>query len=1040
MPPSSPMFSTDEAILRFSTESLHSFSYAIVSHNSISTRIAVLKRSLEYLRDNPQKLQDLRLPLSSPWGHCIQGNINNAVNGTSLKTSASSATLSMLNTITTPYKTTNDNRSTNNNDHINADPLDNLSAVLNILQNASSTVGLKGHNMSLENATTSLLLNGQSPSPSPSPSGPQSPPRKRTRTNISAAGAESQVLEALATPYIDVAWTSIMQRTGSVSSLSAMMHSMSSLNLANGSGQGGAGQISSPVIEHVPGTFFASSSRTGGTTSAGQITPLSSIASKFVAKHAVFTTRPTDPFGILSSNDIACLVFGLSQREMKSRSMLDVIPTHSHTKLKQNFGSLVNNDACLVVMCGALYPIYKGNGQESVASFWVKYNSAKNFLVWVVEEVLNERAILQQEEGLVAKVYGPDVEEIFPDLDITNSPVCLQDIFTEFEENNKQTDMEEEKYEYRTIKSTLIISNKSDDENTAAATTTTTTTYSPCYTRRLDSSRIQVSSLPNIAGVMMLNIIDYTISDYNPCVIHALFGHGRDELKNQSINKVLPHFTDYIQSIQRNVFPTDPEAVSSVGLVIPEHMFRKAAATSADAEDKANVKYPIPNSTSATPESVKNYSKFLQSTGITAVNRENIPITVDVQLRVVSPKYAAVWISYCRPDISGESQQEQKAQALLPSQLKLFQTLGGAASSSKHKASSTDGSKQSGRSSTASSDNTSTSATASSNTHTPTTTATSISVKSDNNNHSNDNSYDDLKSVSTISSDTTTIASGSLEIGAMRRTKKLTDFEVLKKMGEGAYGKVLLAKYTKDPFYTVVVKCVFKDRILVDTWTRDRKLGTIPNEIKVMATLNTENCPPHENIIKLLDFFEDDECYHIEMERHAGTDLFDLIELKPDMEERECKEIFCQVVDAVKYLHSNGIVHRDIKDENIIVDEETGLTKLIDFGSSAFLKQGPFDIFVGTIDYAAPEVLGGNPYSGKPQDVWALGILLYTIMYKENPFYNVDEIMDADLRIPFVPSENFLDLVKKMLFRDVNKRPNIEEVRNHDWFSDVRKK
>lgn len=84
-------------------------------------------------------------------------------------------------------------------------------------------------------------------------------------------------------------------------------------------------------------------------------------------------------------------------------------------------------------------------------------------------------------------------------------------------------------------------------------------------------------------------------------------------------------------------------------------------------------------------------------------------------------------------------------------------------------------------------------------------------------------------------------------------------------------------------------------------------------------------------------------------------------------------------------------------------------------------------------DYAAPEVLAGKRYSGKEQDVWALGILLYTIIYKENPFYSIDEIMDRDLRIPFVLSDDSIDLIRCMLNRDVTQRYDITQVLDHPW-------
>ena len=78
-------------------------------------------------------------------------------------------------------------------------------------------------------------------------------------------------------------------------------------------------------------------------------------------------------------------------------------------------------------------------------------------------------------------------------------------------------------------------------------------------------------------------------------------------------------------------------------------------------------------------------------------------------------------------------------------------------------------------------------------------------------------------------------------------------------------------------------------------------------------------------------------------------------------------------------------------------------------------------------------MLAGRPYGGKEQDVWALGILLYTIIYKENPFYSIDEIMDRDLRVPYVLSDDSIDLIRHMLERDVAQRYDINQVLGHPW-------
>lgn len=182
------------------------------------------------------------------------------------------------------------------------------------------------------------------------------------------------------------------------------------------------------------------------------------------------------------------------------------------------------------------------------------------------------------------------------------------------------------------------------------------------------------------------------------------------------------------------------------------------------------------------------------------------------------------------------------------------------------------------------------------------------------------------------------------------RKKTISDFVVLEEMGQGAYGQVKLCRYKLNSAKKVVIKYVTKRRILVDTWTRDRRLGTVPLEIHVLDYLRRDDLR-HSNIVEMSDFFEDDVNYYIEMVPHGlpGMDLFDYIELRVNMDEAECQKIFVQVAQAIWHLHIKAkVVHRDIKDENVILDGE-GNIKLIDFGSAAYIKNGPFDVFVGTI-------------------------------------------------------------------------------------------
>ncbi|OAD67311.1 hypothetical protein PHYBLDRAFT_118542 [Phycomyces blakesleeanus NRRL 1555(-)] len=261
----------------------------------------------------------------------------------------------------------------------------------------------------------------------------------------------------------------------------------------------------------------------------------------------------------------------------------------------------------------------------------------------------------------------------------------------------------------------------------------------------------------------------------------------------------------------------------------------------------------------------------------------------------------------------------------------------------------------------------------------------------------------------------------------------LDDYVILSTLGQGTYGTAQLG-YRKDDAEQVVIKSIDKARILVEAWTRDRRVGLIPTEIHVLKTLQNN---PHNNCCRLLTHMEDQDNYYVVMELLGdGMDLFDYIELNEHMTEKEIKRIFRQTADAVGHLHQNRIIHRDIKDENIILDG-SGTVQLIDFGCAAYSRKGKkFDTFTGTLEYCAPEVLKGVPYEGPPQDIWSLGILLYTLVYRENPFYSIDEILEGDLRVPpteFTGNFRHMGLLLNMLERRVESRYTINQVLSDPW-------
>jgi PAS domain-containing serine/threonine kinase len=141
------------------------------------------------------------------------------------------------------------------------------------------------------------------------------------------------------------------------------------------------------------------------------------------------------------------------------------------------------------------------------------------------------------------------------------------------------------------------------------------------------------------------------------------------------------------------------------------------------------------------------------------------------------------------------------------------------------------------------------------------------------------------------------------------------------------------------------------------------------------------------------------------------------------------------VVSALSYLHNDrGLLHLDIKDENVIVDQQFQV-KLIDFGSVAPMPKNGwlFSTFYGTVEYCSPEVLSGNCYAGPELEMWTLGILLYVLIFNENPFYDVEETLKCQLQPPFSVSPLCLEVVKKLLAKQPQERMTLNELAKNEW-------
>jgi protein-serine/threonine kinase len=683
------------------------------------------------------------------------------------------------------------------------------------------------------------------------------------------------------------------------------------------------------------------------------------------ASQAIFTTEANAPWTITAANDLACLVFGVTNAEVRRLGILEVVKEerrnwleeklkdpdagssrikalHGHnqraspnpttmlnvgngitSKLLSKPPSRLSNAAKRrsqtddgagssyasrgrgkqnhsaqksrgVILCGDVVPIRKRNGALGSASLWVK--EKKGGLIWVLEEILEDVAYVTVDEvgcvlsarGATEHIWG--LERIRRGMDIKRLiPAIPRVAGTNTGALDYQSIADVGTYTARAVDDVSI----------------------PITVEKLDHEEetFRVSSFPHIAGIIVLNSSTLQITSSNAVFSSALFGQPHPE--GLHVNEILTDFDKLL-----GVMTDEDKIALNDGIVVPEHTFRRARSLLAMRDGDPNAA-----------------SIFLNPCGVPGRHRDGSEIMVDVQMRVVKSERSnhgiidevddgpppttevvyALWITYSRnmhANRPGDGDvQVREADAQAAPELGLGIQV-------------TESSREVYMEETAG-------------------VAASRLVE--------ESQTVQVEAVAVAPSSPSPSRLIESEDETPRR-KAIDDFVVLEDMGQGAYGQVKLCRYRRAPGQQMVIKYVTKARILVDTWTRDRRLGTVPLEIHVLDYLRRDDLR-HGNIVEMADFFEDEVNYYIEMIPHGlpGMDLFDYIELRANMEESETRKIFVQVAEAVHHLHIKAkVVHRDIKDENVILDGE-GNIKLIDFGSAAYIKNGPYDVFVGTI-------------------------------------------------------------------------------------------
>ncbi len=289
--------------------------------------------------------------------------------------------------------------------------------------------------------------------------------------------------------------------------------------------------------------------------------------------------------------------------------------------------------------------------------------------------------------------------------------------------------------------------------------------------------------------------------------------------------------------------------------------------------------------------------------------------------------------------------------------------------------------------------------------------------------------------------------------GTSKNSKSLKDFEILRLIGEGSYGKVFLTKLKNDKKKNnkqYAMKILEKENFKI--W---KQKNNIFIERYILQNFN------HPFISKLSFAFQDYEKLYLVTDFMPGGDLFHKLKTYGKLSEKTSKLYASELFLAIDFLHKNDIIFRDLKPENILIDE-IGHIKLTDFGLSKkfnceidnSINDSPHSIksnkshkitysICGSPSYIAPEVYEGIGYS-KEIDWWSFGIVVYEMLTGKFPFKRIkvgnQKIINLDVNfdLKFPLSNDAKDLIKKLLERDVNKRLTEPfDIMNHSFFKEV---